>query len=119
VEEQNGAEWRGSSPLAGAQLVLNHSEWSSAFHSQLTSGLCVCLWGEGVVRGVGAPPPPPSPSHPACRCVICSQREWWWWWWGRGRGLWFLNVTCQRHECMQTAVARRAKAGAGLPSGAG
>lgn len=42
-QQQHGAAWRGSSLLAGAQLVLNHSKWSaSAVHSQLTSGLRVC-----------------------------------------------------------------------------
>lgn len=111
VEEQDGAAWRGSSPLAGAQLVLNHSERSaSAFHSQLTSGLCEVSWELGLPSPPHQrPPPPPLTSHPACRCVICSQerrgRE------GRGRG---LSVTCQPHECMRTAS--RAKARAELPT---
>lgn len=83
MEEQDGAAWRGSSRLAGAQLMLNHSERSaSAFHSQLTSGLCVCVCTCVRERGVGGlgsslPPssPPPLISHPACRCVICSQER--------------------------------------------
>lgn len=60
MEELDGAAWRRSSVLAAAQLVLNHSERSaSAFHSQLTSGLHVCV--SEVFGDPFLPPSPPSP----------------------------------------------------------
>ena len=110
VEEQDRAAWRGSSRLAGAQLVLNHSERSaSAFHSQLTSGLCVCVCVCVCVLGASLPHQPPHPtSHPACRCVMCSQgrwRRWRRWWWCE------CDLPTPRVQ-----TGSRAKAGAELPA---